>query len=195
MEELPFHPSVVHIPIGVAVVLPLVLAGIGAADARAALGFVLVIGAFAALRTGEADEERIEPLVPEVAIEEHEAAGEAMLAGAIVTAVLAASAAFVSRRRVAPSLMAVATVGSAATLAAVIQTGHLGGELVYSHGGAGAYARRAPAAGAAPEPRARPEPDDDGRRRQRAPQFEGRRGRARAATEGRRGADASGPST
>jgi uncharacterized membrane protein len=167
----PLHPAVVHLPLALAVLVPLfallaalaIRAGLTAPRTWAAvvlLQALLVGSAWLALETGEEEEERVEEVVPERHIESHEERAERFLLGAaaalvvIGAGVLPGGAGGVAR--------AAAVLASAAVLALGIQVGHSGGELVYRHGAASAYASKRGEAGSAaaravqeevPEPR------------------------------------------
>jgi uncharacterized membrane protein len=143
---LPLHPAVVHVPLVLAALVPillgwLVLRGPGSRRAWAALAFLqamVVAGGLMALDTGLVEEERLEAAVPAWPVEMHErrartfvvaAAGLLLLVGAIAAAPRAA-------RVAAP----VALVLSLLVAALGVSAGHAGGELVYRHG-AGLAAR------------------------------------------------------
>ena len=145
----PLHPAVVHLPIALAVLMPLVAASAIAAIARGSLparvwwaAFVLQLAlvgsAWLALETGEADEDRVEKIVAERYLEAHEDAAKWFLGVAGATALLVAVGLLPGRSgrvgRVAGG------VASLAVLATAVWAGHLGGELVYRHGAANAYA-------------------------------------------------------
>jgi uncharacterized membrane protein len=150
VDELFFHPKVVHVPIALAVLMPLIAAGALLAwwrdwmSRRVWIGVVvlqaiLVGSAFVALRTGEAEEDAVEKIVAEDAIHEHEEAAEWFLwASAVVLALLAAAAAL-PNARAALALALLGTLGTLLVFAAGYRTGQLGGELVYRHGAAKAY--------------------------------------------------------
>ena len=87
MSGLPLHPALVHLPLGLAFVMPflaLILAWAlwtGRAPRRTwaivvALQAVLLAGGLLALRTGEAQEDRVEPIVGETALGRHESAAQ-----------------------------------------------------------------------------------------------------------------------
>ncbi|MEW6776340.1 MAG: DUF2231 domain-containing protein [Bdellovibrionota bacterium] len=151
MQEIPLHPALVHIPIGIAFILPFfaIAATIalwrGWVTRRTWLALVALQafafgGAFAAVNTGEREEERVEETIGEAAIETHEERAEAFLwiAGIGLTAGLAT--AFLRPGKI-QNLAAAGTTGLAVLLAAsAFLTGHSGGELVYQHGAARAYA-------------------------------------------------------
>ena len=150
MDGLPWHPAVVHVPIGIGMVAPLVALGVAIAVRRGALphrAWVIVValqalafaGGLVAERTGHNEEERVEEIVSEDLIHEHEERGELFvwLAGAALAAGVGSLA------LPEGTLAVVATAGAVvlSTIAAgvVMSAGHLGGELVYQHGAAGAY--------------------------------------------------------
>lgn len=151
MDALFFHPKVVHIPIALAVLMPLVSGGILLAWWRSwlpgrawvlavALQGVLVGSGVLALQTGEADEERVERVVPERAIEAHEQAAEGFVwaAGALFGVMLLPL--LLRRGSAALPLASAATLGTLVVLALGYKTGQAGGDLVYRYGAASAHA-------------------------------------------------------
>ncbi len=147
---MPLHPIVVHLPIALAVLMPIITAGIliawsrGALQRRTwvlaiALQALLVGSAIAALRSGEAEEDRVEATVPEAAIEAHEEAAEGFLLGAGIVLALTLGAALIPRDRAARAVATLATVGTLGVLGLGYRTGKAGGELVYRYGAAAAY--------------------------------------------------------
>lgn len=148
MLPSPLHPALVHFPIALMVLLPMVaLAGLVAIHrgfpARRSWAVVvafqglLVLSALVALKTGEQEEERVEKVVAESLIGEHEEAAEAFLwAAALVLAVAAAGL----LGGTAGSLgWLVGGAGTLVVLALGVQLGSTGGDLVYRHGAALAY--------------------------------------------------------
>lgn len=144
----PLHPAIVHLPIALAVILPLFgLASLWAIrsgwlplrawSAVVVLAALLVAGSWAALETGEHEEETVERVVAERAIEAHEEAAEVFSVLALV--VLAASVAGLRGGRFGNAARITACVLMLGLLVAGARVGHLGGELVYTHGAAGAY--------------------------------------------------------
>lgn len=144
----PLHPAIVHLPIALAVILPLLaFAGILAIRSNwlprrtwsvvVVLAGLLVVGSQAALETGEQEEERVERVVAERWIEEHEEAAETFSVLALV--VFAATAAGLFAGRIGDGARVLALVLMLGLLVAGARVGHLGGELVYEHGAAGAY--------------------------------------------------------
>jgi hypothetical protein len=130
----PLHPAVVHLPIALAVLLPLV-ALCGAIAIRAGvlpvrawsgvvlLGLVLVLTSWIALETGF--------------IETHEEAAETFMALGVVLLFVTAAGLLAGR----PGTLArgASVLLAAALLWAGIQVGQRGGALVYEHGAARAY--------------------------------------------------------
>lgn len=146
----PLHPAIVHFPIVLAVLAPLLAAAAfwairsGRLPRRSWVGVVilqavLVGTAWMATETGEHEEDRVERVVAERHIDAHEEAAEQFLALALLVVPVAAAGLLAGT---------IGTVGRGLTialsLAALIAagvTGHTGGELVYRHGAAMAYAQ------------------------------------------------------
>lgn len=153
MIPSPLHPAVVHFPIVFAVLLPLVAVGAlwairrGTAPRRAwafpvAVAGALAISAFVAVRSGEAQQERVERVVSDRPLESHEEAAELFL-------VLSGVLLLVAGIGLAPGVAGraarmVGTVGTVVLLGAGYQVGASGGDLVYRHGAASAYAQTGP---------------------------------------------------
>jgi uncharacterized membrane protein len=150
MDALIFHPKVVHIPIALSVLMPLIAAGLLAAwwrkwlPARVwivviALQAALVGSGVVALQTGETEEERVEAIVSEQFIEAHEEAAEAFVwvSGGVLGIMLLALA--LSRSRAGLAVAVTATLGTLVVLGLGYRTGEAGGTLVYRHGAAQAY--------------------------------------------------------
>ena len=158
MESIPWHAALVHVPLGLAVAAPLLLAGMtlalglgrlarGAWWFAVALQALLLVGGLVAMKAGEREEERIEQIVAERHIEAHEERAEAFVWAVGVT--LALCIAVLVVREPLVSAAALASVAALATLALAVRTGESGGELVYKYGAASAYAE--PATGIANE--------------------------------------------
>lgn len=150
----PLHPAVVHFPIVLTFLLPLVaLASLWrirrGAPAPSAWGIavatagMLTASTWLAVETGERDEEAVERAVAEAPLERHEEAAERflLLSGGVF---LLAGAGLV-RGRVGAAARLAASAGALGLVVAGTLVGHSGGELVYRHGAAAAYA---PVAGA-----------------------------------------------
>ena len=148
MSGMPLHPLVVHFPIVLAVLLPISV-GValwavrkGSTPGRVwavpvALGLSLTLSAWAALETGEDQEDRVEDVVGKPALHGHEEAAERFLVVAgVVTLVAVVGFARGTIGRAARLVTAAGTVG---IVAAGVQVGHSGGMLVYRDGAASAY--------------------------------------------------------
>lgn len=169
METLPLHPKLVHLPIALAVLMPLVTAGLLLAwwrdllPRRAWWGAVilqaLLLGSGgASFKSGEADEEKVERLVGEAPIETHEEAATVFMVGAGVTLALVVAAALVPLA-LAKAVAAAATLATVAVLYLGFRVGEAGGRLVYQHNAGAAYSQPAPGGGGPPTPPAHG--DDD----------------------------------
>jgi hypothetical protein len=151
MPELPnpLHPAIVHIPIALSALVPLlaILAILairqGYLPARAWIGVVvlqvlLAGSAWAALETGEDEEDTAKHVVAIRHIHEHEEAAERMLVLAGVNAALVAAGLLPSG--VGSLFRSLGMLGALGVFVAGVQVGHLGGELVYKYGAGSAYA-------------------------------------------------------
>jgi uncharacterized membrane protein len=170
MSNLPLHPAIVHVPLGLAFVIPLVAIAIAVAVRagrlqRGAFGVVLglqillVGGGLVAMKLGERDEHRVEAVVSERLIEAHEERAEAFLwvAGVVLAG---AAALLVVPGRTVGVVSAVVAAGTLAVAALAVRTGEAGGELVYVQGAAAAWAP-ASSGGAVVPARHGGERDDD----------------------------------
>ena len=149
MPTVPLHPAMVHVPLGLAVIAPIVMTGLALALWRGliprrswvvavVLQGLLVAGGAVALRTGERDEKRVEQVVGKAAVEAHEQAAEVFVMAA--AAVLAVTVLVLGLPgRAAAAAAATATVGALAVAALAYAVGSAGGELVYVRGAARAY--------------------------------------------------------
>jgi uncharacterized membrane protein len=143
----PLHPAVVHFPVVLAVLMPLVLLVTVVAIRRngrtrlwiipVTLAAMLAASSWVATETGEQEEERVERVVAEQAIETHAEQAERFLAISGAFAVLAAAGLLGGAAGAAARGLALA--GSVALVVMVAQVAHAGGELVYQHGAAAAY--------------------------------------------------------
>lgn len=163
-QSLPLHPAIVHLPLAIAMLMPLLSAAIlwvwwrkwlpGRRVWTAVFVAQLLLGAtaFAALRTGESEEEKVEDIVREPALEAHEEAANAFLVAALVVAVLSLLPLVLPNDGLRRSTAVVTFLATIAVAALAIRTGEAGGELVYQHGAAAAYTS---GAGTAPSPSGR----------------------------------------
>ena len=150
MDQLLFHPKVVHLPMALAVLMPLVAGGAAFAwwrgwfDRRVWVIVLLLQAAlagsgFVAMNSGEAEEDRVEEIVAEQYIESHEEAAELFVwASAIVLALMVLPLVLPEGRfRTAAAVGAV--LGTLLVFGLGFRTGEAGGRLVYEHGAAQAY--------------------------------------------------------
>jgi len=145
----PLHPAVVHFPIVLVVLLPLaamtaLLLIRRGAEARkiwvpvTVIAFALAGSVWVAVQTGEREEEAVEEVVSESAIHEHEEAAELFLPLSLGVLMLVGAGLLKDR----PGQVARIMGTTAAVLLVVVgfNVGRTGGELVYEHGAASAYA-------------------------------------------------------
>lgn len=155
----PLHPAVVHFPMVLVFLVPIaavlaVWAIRRGADPRRiwaiplTLAAALALSAFVALRTGEAEEDRVEAVVPEAAIHEHEEAAERFLV--LSGVLLLVAGAGLVRGDLGRAARLVTIVGSLGLIVAGVQVGAEGGELVYEHNAGSAYTDGATAAARGP---------------------------------------------
>ena len=103
-----------------------------------ALAAALLLSAWAAVQTGEAQEERVERVVADQPLDTHEDAADLFITATIVVF-------FVMAGGLLPGLAgkSARVLGALGTFALVgggVWAGHSGGQLVYQHGAASAYA-------------------------------------------------------
>lgn len=147
--EVPFHPAIVHIPLAITIVLP-VLIIIFALMIRSnkmspqswlvivGLQLLVVITGYVSLETGETEEERVEKVVAREFIHEHEEAAEVFVGSAVITLVLSIAAFFIRKEIGFPLKLGIATLTVLSAYLAY-RAGSMGGELVYKHGAGSAY--------------------------------------------------------
>ncbi|MCC6992839.1 MAG: hypothetical protein IT181_27800 [Acidobacteria bacterium] len=178
MNSLPLHPAVVHLPLGLAMLMPLIAAGFawalwtGRLGTRAwfavvALQALLLGSGFLAMNSGGAEEERVEAVVQESALEQHEERAELFMWAAGVTLALTGLVVVLPLAAAVKPLAAAATVATLVVAVLALNVGHAGGQLVYVHGAASAYTQAATAGGSAATPAhgaVRRGDDDDDRR-------------------------------
>jgi uncharacterized membrane protein len=142
MFDLPLHPIVVHFPIVLGALLPLLAILLWWAIKKwqwtpkvwalvSAVALVYCLFAVTAVQLGEEDEEKVEKVVSEKVIEEHEEAGELIpwIAGTLFLVSLGGFTVRYSKQA------KMAMIGlSLVAVVPLIHAGHTGGELVYEHG-------------------------------------------------------------
>ncbi len=139
---MPLHPIVVHFPIVLGALLPVLAILLWWAIKKwqwtpkvwalvSIVALVYTLAAVTAVQLGETDEEKVEKVVSEKVIEEHEEAGELIpwIAG---TLFLVSLGGFTVRYSKQAQLAMI--VLSLLAVAPLINAGHTGGELVYEHG-------------------------------------------------------------
>jgi len=157
MTDLPLHPAVVHIPLGLAFVMPFVAIALAVAVFRgklprgalaivAGLQLLLAASGLVAMSLGEGDAERAGQLAPKDAIHDHEEAAETFVWFSVGVLAVSVAALFVPARR-APIVAAVVAAGTLAGAALAADAGRKGGELVFRYA---AGTRAAPAVAPAP---------------------------------------------
>lgn len=144
----PLHPAVVHFPVVLVFLLPIVaLVALwvirrGASVKRIwaipiLVAIALSAASFFAVRTGESEEERVERVVAESVLEEHEEAGEQFMF--LSLGVLGLGLFGFMRGTVGSAARIMTFVAALGLTAMGARVGALGGELVYEHGAASAY--------------------------------------------------------
>ena len=144
----PLHPALVHFPIVLALLAPLLAAGFLWAihtrrlPARAWLAVVvlqavLVVAAQLTAQAGHHEEDRVERVIREEPVEEHEEAAEWFLW--ITGLTLPVAGAGLLAGGLGTGARGLALVASLFAALAVARVGQTGGELVYTHGAATAY--------------------------------------------------------
>jgi hypothetical protein len=145
----PLHPAVVHLPIALVLILPLVAIGALVAIRRGgrpviAWGLTLAVltalvgSSWLATETGEQQEERVEEIVGDAPMHAHEEAADAFLL--LAFGVLVVSAPGLRAGPMGRVARVAGLAGAVALVGAGVKVGHSGGALVYQHGAAAAYA-------------------------------------------------------
>ncbi len=147
MFDLPLHPIAVHFPIVLGFILPFAALLIWWAIKKeyvqqkawvlvTILALVYCASAVVASELGEDDEEKVEKVVAEKMIHEHEEAAELVpwIAGTLFLVSLAG----LRKKNSDRIRLAVAVLGLAA-MVPLANAGHTGGELVYKYGAANAH--------------------------------------------------------
>jgi len=144
----PLHPAIIHFPIVLMMLLPIIAGGAlwairRGSNIRRAWTIPLVgaaalaASAWLSVETGQQQGERVERIVSEQPVEVHEEAAELFLT--LSGALLVVAAAGMIRGTVGRSARVIATIGTVGLAVAGVRVGATGGELVYTHGAANAY--------------------------------------------------------
>lgn len=152
MFDAPLHPKIVHLPVALAILMPLVSVGLLVAWWRdwlpervwwvaVALQVVLFGASWFAMETGETDEEKVERVVAESAIELHEERAETFFwaAGGTLAVMVLPMVIPVGRRR--RWLAVAAAAGTGVVFWLGVRVGDAGGALVYEHGAGEAHSQ------------------------------------------------------
>lgn len=161
MDALLFHPKIVHLPIALAILLPLVSGGllvswlVNALPQRTlwvavVLQALLVGSSFLAVETGEEEEERVEEVVSHDALHHHEEAAEVFAWTTLLPLPFLLFAAVTRREQWGRAAAGVGVVSTLVVTGLGIRTGQAGGELVYVHNAGAAYSSGNAASGDTP---------------------------------------------
>ncbi len=145
LADLPLHPGLAHLPIGLSFVLPLMTLSVAFAIARTWLprGAWLLVVMLAGLmtgtglvtkETGEQEEHRLNNPALEQAIHQHEEAAEWFIISAVAITLLAVATTFVKNPRAFNVLAFAVGVLAFWPMSVALMTGHHGGSLVFEHG-------------------------------------------------------------
>ncbi len=149
-DSLPLHPAVVHLPLGIVFLLPLVTILVGVLAVKSVWGkrsvllliafhLLLVGSTYIALETGENEEDRVEKVVSESIIDGHEEKAEVFMIGTSLCLLLVIGLLLVPKAYLLKPGLLVIFAAQLILLFLAYQVGHSGGELVYVHGAARAY--------------------------------------------------------
>jgi len=150
MDQLLFHPKVVHLPMALAVLMPLVTGGVlfawwqGWFDRRVwvvvlMLQAVLLGSGAVAMNTGEREEDRVEQVVAEEHIETHEEAAESFVWASAGVLLLMTVPLVLGEGRARRAVALGAFLGTLIVFGLGYRAGEAGGRLVYAHGAAQVY--------------------------------------------------------
>lgn len=150
MSALPLHPMLVHLPLALAVLLPLIALFALVSTRRGwlsgnawvlvvALQVLTTVSAYTAMELGETDEKRVAQVTGKSVLERHEEHAEMFAALTVAVSAVAVTVLLV-KPGLRASLSLVTLVLMLAQLVLGLRTGHSGGELVYVHQAASAFA-------------------------------------------------------
>lgn len=149
MFNIPLHPAIVHIPIALAMLMPLFIIVIWFSIHKKLLpakSWGLIVGlqallffsSFLALETGEMEEEKVEKIIPESIIEHHEQMAKIFVGFSGGIAFIMLIGTFLPSRFKKTSRITSLILASG-NLILCIWLGHSGGELVYRYDAASIY--------------------------------------------------------
>jgi hypothetical protein len=171
----PLHPAIVHLPVALMMLVPFFAVGAMIVIARGgravrawgvttALLAALSVSAFVSKETGEDEEEKVESVVPDQALETHEDAADTFFL--LSLGVLGVAGVGLLSGAVGNVARYAASVGTLGLVVAGYNVGHSGGELVYRYNAGSAYTNAAtnPSVGTSASGVSRDDDDDDDRR-------------------------------
>lgn len=149
-DGTPFHPAVVHLPLGVSLVLPLLalLAAVaiwkGWVPKRTwwvivLLQAMLAVGSFMAYQTGEHEKDLVGGIVDDAPVDAHEEAAQVFSVTVYATLAVSIAAGFAQASRLAPVAHLLVAALSLVIVFLGMRVGHLGGRLIYVHNAAQAH--------------------------------------------------------
>lgn len=147
--ELPIHPMLVHLPLGLSLILPLliliflILIKLGKMDSKLwsiiiGLQLLLTFSGYVTITTGENEEEIVKEVVSKKLIALHETKAEMFVGASVITLVLSVGSFFIDRKFQFKTHLTV-LAASLFTVFLAFRAGESGGRLVYEHGAASAY--------------------------------------------------------
>ena len=149
--QIPNHALIVHFPLALAFLMPvlvLVMAFMMKKKKISNEGWLIIVGlqlvmtatGYASLQTGETEESIVERVVDKKLIHEHEEAAEIFVGSTVIGLALSIAVYFLRAELQLYVQLGIAFIGLLSTYFA-FNAGKLGGELVYEHGAASAYAQ------------------------------------------------------
>lgn len=161
----PLHPMIVHFPLAVTFLLPLLIFVFAwmiknrkmSPVAWLVIVFLqlsVVVGGYIAIETGENEEDRVEKVVSKALIHEHEDASKVFVGSVVILLVTSIGVYFMKEEKRFPIQLILGVLAIGCCFLAV-RAGELGGELVYQHGAASAYSgevKETPVEGILPTP-------------------------------------------
>ncbi|PIP93815.1 MAG: hypothetical protein COW00_04465 [Bdellovibrio sp. CG12_big_fil_rev_8_21_14_0_65_39_13] len=145
MDNLPLHPAIVHLPLGLIIFAP-ILSLLFLFYFKDLVNFkrnwLIVVflhlfvmgGALVAKKTGEIEEERVEKIIGHHEIHEHEEKAEFFIVLSIVFFLVSGAVLAPNKTAVRKGLQYTLLLGQLGLIAVGINVGHSGGEMVFSQG-------------------------------------------------------------
>ena len=144
----PLHPALVHIPLALAMLMPLIAVLLLVAQYKklfppmtwlvvVVLQGILAVSALTAARTGEDEEDRVATVVEAQFIDEHEVRANWFVRACFLNLLIAAAGLLDKKLGLVGRYGYLAV--SLGILALGLNVGHTGGQLIYEHGGASVY--------------------------------------------------------